>query len=951
MDDGDGPPPPPPPPAPAVGGFPGSGLLTAAVRHVSDMFQSFLTSSLNWEEFLEALNAPEQLGAFVQEHERALGLHLLFLSQVLRVNPESALNGPHAAENFDRATFGIGQVISHEPAVASRLPCALTLVESLASAVRYGWDIHHGVAKFAANSMVILATCPEAEPAARLAALGGLYDGMLVWLGDTTERADGSDICGCSCSRPATSATCWVERLLTQPDDLVTQWFLEKENLEDWLIALVRAVREQHGNPFCITHLLQIDGMATRLMASDAIVESTDLEPEPEPEPEPQMQLEPEPEPEPDASSVLPAPVFKPAEAATSADGGVVPPPVDDDADNAKPLNRLPIGEDIMSCLSFAMLTIDDSYFGEQAAIVLLKMAREPAGLDRLLSHATSIPMMEGVATTACFHGAAIKLLDVVCEDERGRACVRSLVEALCEEPKPLEKQGQQQQEMEAAGDPDEGSQQVPGPTVASAEELDQSVDGDMVGSGRTSGTDKYGDAETSAAHCDDEGSPGSGDDGDDGDGESEGDDEAEVQDEGKEEEVPTWQWFKNRVHTTLRGVTAASLGAEIVAAGSTAPVPPWPHPSLEPDLAKAFGLTEILGENSGERQARLVERMDTAEKRVWLNQRLFRAHQGDQLDDDLAEEPLAFIECDREGCPLSEMRLQWEEKTGIGDDISGYVEVRFKGESSVGSAVLREWMAHAVTAGFLNAKNNLLASNDGGRTFTLSPSRHETHPETYLLDYEILGRFVGAAMLHRVCVGVRFSPSFCRLILSDNSAWAWDDDDVREFDPLLHRNLVEYVRAADEDDLADLELTFTDVQDWFADAVEGNRVSPAVAQASVDLITGGSDVAVTTANRADFIEAVVERRLFGSIEEQTSAFLSGLHTVVPPQIFHSLRGEADAGPFFICKSRSSCNRIVTQNVYLSVVRWTGMITPAELQDLIAGLATINIEDWKKHTQ
>ena len=48
------------------------------------------------------------LGQFMSEHERAVGLHLLFLSQVLRVEPESALNGPHAAENFDRATFGIG---------------------------------------------------------------------------------------------------------------------------------------------------------------------------------------------------------------------------------------------------------------------------------------------------------------------------------------------------------------------------------------------------------------------------------------------------------------------------------------------------------------------------------------------------------------------------------------------------------------------------------------------------------------------------------------------------------------------------------------------------------------------------------------------------------------------------------------------------------------------------
>ena len=46
-----------------AGGFPGSGMLYAAMRGISGMFQSFLTSSLNWEDFLEALHTPERLRA------------------------------------------------------------------------------------------------------------------------------------------------------------------------------------------------------------------------------------------------------------------------------------------------------------------------------------------------------------------------------------------------------------------------------------------------------------------------------------------------------------------------------------------------------------------------------------------------------------------------------------------------------------------------------------------------------------------------------------------------------------------------------------------------------------------------------------------------------------------------------------------------------------------------
>ncbi len=52
-------------------GWPGSGLLSAALRGISGMVQSFLTSSLNWEDFLEALHTPEQLKAV-----RANGLHV-----------------------------------------------------------------------------------------------------------------------------------------------------------------------------------------------------------------------------------------------------------------------------------------------------------------------------------------------------------------------------------------------------------------------------------------------------------------------------------------------------------------------------------------------------------------------------------------------------------------------------------------------------------------------------------------------------------------------------------------------------------------------------------------------------------------------------------------------------------------------------------------------------------
>ena len=378
----------------------------------------------------------------------------------------------------------------------------------------------------------------------------------------------------------------------------------------------------------------------------------------------------------------------------------------------------------------------------------------------------------------------------------------------------------------------------------------------------------------------------------------------------GNEGELPTWSGFKARVRATLEGATAASFGAlhqhqrQRVATTSTAAseggdgavlaeVPAWPH-EIPVDLATAFVIEEILagggkadeswqlaaaGAPNLERMHQLVQKMTTADKRRWLNQRLYRIQAerpragADQARDAAdsqgsspqptqpeEDEPLAFIECDREGCPLSEMRLQHESGTGLMDDISGVVEVRFKGESSVGSAVLREWMAHAVDHGFCKPSNNLLASNDGGRSFCFSPSASETHPTTALLDAEVMGRFVGAALLRRVCVGLRFHVHVCKLILLDGKAWAAPtDEEICAFDELFFRNHVQYLRSAGAEELEMLELSFTDTLDPFADSTTntnsaidedeeskleagketGQRVPTAVAQRSVELCPG----------------------------------------------------------------------------------------------------------------
>ena len=153
----------------------------------------------------------------------------------------------------------------------------------------------------------------------------------------------------------------------------------------------------------------------------------------------------------------------------------------------------------------------------------------------------------------------------------------------------------------------------------------------------------------------------------------------------------------------------------------------------------------ESLGIRSSEKQ-KLIDSMDIAQKRIWLNRRLFRVSQSKQLpkkkkmkkksvvqedgtikivEEEVtvnAETPLAFIECDRKENIIRVFNKQRENTTGLWDDLSGQIEVRFVGEGSSGSAVLREFITHA-SESLLSKENNLLKSLDGGRTYFPSTS------------------------------------------------------------------------------------------------------------------------------------------------------------------------------------------------------------------------------------
>jgi len=81
----------------------------------------------------------------------------------------------------------------------------------------------------------------------------------------------------------------------------------------------------------------------------------------------------------------------------------------------------------------------------------------------------------------------------------------------------------------------------------------------------------------------------------------------------------------------------------------------------------------------------------------------------------------------------------------------------------------------------------------------------------------------------------------------------------------------------------------------------------------TIDLKPGGRDIPVTNENKREYVELVTEWKIQKRVEEQFNAFITGFNELIPADLV---------------------------NVF----------DERELELLIGGIADIDVEDWKKHT-
>ncbi|ODV81154.1 HECT-domain-containing protein [Suhomyces tanzawaensis NRRL Y-17324] len=166
-------------------------------------------------------------------------------------------------------------------------------------------------------------------------------------------------------------------------------------------------------------------------------------------------------------------------------------------------------------------------------------------------------------------------------------------------------------------------------------------------------------------------------------------------------------------------------------------------------------------------------------------------------------------------------------------------------------------------------------------------------NPE-HLSYFKFIGRVVGLGVFHRRFLDAFFVGALYKMMLHKKVVL----QDMEGVDAEFYRSL----KWICDNDITDiLDLTFSAEDERFGEIVE------------VDLKPGGRDIEVTEENKHEYVELISEWKISKRVEEQFKAFIDGFNELIPQELV---------------------------NVF----------DERELELLIGGLAEIDVEDWKKHT-
>ncbi|KAL2162419.1 hypothetical protein VTH06DRAFT_7332 [Thermothelomyces fergusii] len=178
---------------------------------------------------------------------------------------------------------------------------------------------------------------------------------------------------------------------------------------------------------------------------------------------------------------------------------------------------------------------------------------------------------------------------------------------------------------------------------------------------------------------------------------------------------------------------------------------------------------------------------------------------------------------------------------------------------------------------------------------YTLQINPHSGINPEHLNYFKFIGRVVGLAIFHRRFLDAFFIGALYKMILGKNVVLA----DMEGVDADFHRSLQWML----DNDISGgiLEQTFS---------TEDERFGVVTVE---DLIPNGRNIEVTNENKKEYVDLMVKWRIQKRVSEQFEAFMEGFHDLIPQELI-------------------------------------GVFDERELELLIGGIAEIDVDDWKKHT-
>jgi len=231
-------------------------------------------------------------------------------------------------------------------------------------------------------------------------------------------------------------------------------------------------------------------------------------------------------------------------------------------------------------------------------------------------------------------------------------------------------------------------------------------------------------------------------------------------------------------------------------------------------------------------------------------------------------------------------------------EDMRKIWRFEFMGENGIDAGGLaKEWFL-LVTEAIFDADSGLWLSSEGNQMLMrVNPASEVSCPDDHLIYFRFLGRVLGKALFESQIVSGHMVQYLYKYMLG----WPINFDDLESVDQELHQNLKKLLDM-NPDEVEYMCLDFTCTQILLGEAVQ------------VPLIPDGEDKAVDGDNLMEYLELYFKYLMLERIKPQVTELLLGFYDVVPEPL-------------------------------LTVFDFQ------ELELMMCGLPTIDMDDWKKNTK